>query len=380
MIKQPSDQYSHLSDLDGFRACLALWVYFGHLAYAVGYQNKLLALHPVAVDLFMVLSGFLMVHTWKGHHGHDNFFSALTLKFYLARVFRIAPLYFFLLVVCFWCAGSLSRMHDLILVTFPPPWVPDPANYHPVTAWPVTSPSWWGSHLSFMFGLIPGMEASTPLPDWSLSLEMQFYLIFPLLLLLRKKISLALLVGTSIVLAFYAPYFLGNYLDAGVWAHFGQPSALPYRLSAFVAGMLTAYWLQHHRQTKKTITKSSIYYVVLGLLCIAPLSKPVVLLYGGFFILITGAQPSINRLFKIRFLRFLGEISYSIYLAHVLIVTALVFWLIQLEFFANLVPEIRFFIALVVTAPAVLSVSYLLYRYVEKPGVRVGSTLTSRIG
>jgi len=49
---------SHLDALDGFRACLALWVYFGHLANASGFSNRLLGLHPLAVDLFMVLSGF----------------------------------------------------------------------------------------------------------------------------------------------------------------------------------------------------------------------------------------------------------------------------------------------------------------------------------
>ncbi len=378
-MKQPSDQYSHLSALDGFRALLALWVYLGHLAYSVGYQNKLLALHPLAVDIFMVLSGFLMVHTWKGRHGHDNPLGMSTLKFYLARVFRIAPLYFFLLFSFFLFVRPLGEMHDLILTSFPPPWITDLNNYQPVTVWAVTSPLWWWSHLSFIFGLIPQMESSTLLPDWSLSLEMQFYLLFPFLLFARGKIALAVLVLGSVVCAIYAPRLLGNYLDPGVWAHFGQPSALPYRLNAFVAGMLTAYWLQHHRQTKKTITKSSVYYIALGFACIAPLSKPVILLYGFFFILVIGAQPKLNYWLSFRPLRFLGTISYSIYLSHMLVVTVAVFSLLQLPQFLSMAPEIRFSIGVSVTVPVVVVISYFLYHFLEKPCIKLGTALIKRI-
>lgn len=80
-----------------------------------------------------------------------------------------------------------------------------------------------------------------------------------------------------------------------------------------------------------------------------------------------------------KILTVLGEISYSIYLVHVLIVTALVFWLIQFEIFSTLAPEIRFFIALVVTAPTEIGVSYVLYRYLEKPSIRLGAILISRL-
>ena len=380
MIQRQSDQYSHLAALDGFRACLALWVYTGHLAKAVGYSNKLLALHPLAVDLFMVLSGFLMVHTWKGRHGYDHPLGKTAIKFYLARLFRIAPLYFVLLGVCFFLANPLALMKDQIETIFPPPWITDTTNYHPLTSWVVTSWQWWATHLSFVFGAIPGLQSSTPLPDWSLSLEMQFYVLFPLVLLTfrTKNLQIALVV-ISVAMAILSPRLLGNYLDAGSWAHFGQPSFLTYRLNAFVAGMLAANWLRHHIQTNNSITKTSVFYILLGLVCIAPLTKPVILLYGLFFILISAAQPKLNRWLSGRSLHFLGEISYSIYLAHIFVVTLVVSLLIRSDEFLSFAPELRFFFALAATLPVVLALSYLLYRSVEKPGITLGRALNKRL-
>jgi peptidoglycan/LPS O-acetylase OafA/YrhL len=143
--------------------------------------------------------------------------------------------------------------------------------------------------------------------------------------------------------------------------------------------MLTAYWLQHHRQTKKTITKSSVYYIALGFACITPLSKPVILLYGFFFILVIGAQPKLNYWLSFRPLRFLGTISYSIYLSHVLVVTVAVFSLLQLPQFLSTAPEIRFLIGALVTVPVVAVISYFLYHFLEKPCIKLGTVLIKRI-
>ncbi|CAH2786711.1 MAG: Acyltransferase 3 [uncultured Caballeronia sp.] len=40
------------------------------------------------------------------------------------------------------------------------------------------------THLTYTFGMFPRYAFNTPLPDWSIGLEMQFYAVFPLLMLL----------------------------------------------------------------------------------------------------------------------------------------------------------------------------------------------------
>ena len=367
---------SHLDALDGFRAGLALWVYLGHLAHASGFSNRLLGLHPLAVDLFMVLSGFLMVHIWKQDLQQTRFLSQSTLNFYLMRFFRIAPLYYLLLLICYAFGPSLATMHDVVLKALPPPWAQSMPNFDPQTDWSFNSFRWVYLHISFLFGLVPGMENSTPLPDWSLSLEMQFYFVFPLLLILIRKIPILLLAIAAAVLAFYAPRLWGNYLDPGLLSHFGQPSFLPYRLNAFFAGMIFALWL---RQRASAQPLNRIYKTILPLaacICILPLSKPVILGYVFFVAISFKKIPLISSLLSLKPLRFLGDISYSIYLCHILIVYPVVYVLLQAPGFLELSSLARFSLSLLLTLPLVIFSAYLLYRFVELPSLRFGKKVS----
>ena len=367
---------SHLDALDGFRACLALWVYLGHLADASGFSNRLLGLHPLGVDFFMVLSGFLMVHTWKQDLQQTKFLSQSTLNFYLMRFFRIAPLYYLLLLICYAFGPTLAMMHDFILKTLPPPWAQSIANFDPQTDWTFNSFRWIYLHLSFLFGLVPGMENSTPLPDWSLSLEMQFYFVFPLLLVLIRKIPILLIASAVAVLAFYAPKLWGNYLDPGILSHFGQPSFLPYRLNAFFAGMLVALWLRQRASGLPINRLSKILFPLAACICILPLSKPVILGYLFFVAISFKKIPLISPLLSLKPLRFLGDISYSIYLCHILIVYPIVYVLTQTQGFLQRSAIERFSISLLLTLPLVILSSYILYRFIELPSIRFGKKIS----
>lgn len=365
----------HLNALDGFRASLALWVYFGHLAAAVGFQNYVLDRHPLAVDLFMVLSGFLMVHTWKESSTNYRFLSIKTLSFYGNRFFRIAPLYYFLLLICYLWAPSLAKMHDATLSLMPPAWAQGVDGYSPHTSWNFESFKWIASHLTILFGLVPGMENSTPLPDWSLSLEMQFYLILPLLLLSLKKIPLFLLATLSALIALASPTLFGNYLDAGLITHFGQPSFLPYRLNAFIAGMIPAFFLQLSVQQQASRQKQA-WLIAAALICISPLSKPVMIIYGLFVALVFNKVPRISWVLSTAPLRFLGKISYSIYLCHILIVIPITYGLIKNIRFLDISSVQRFMLGLLITLPIVIVFSYALYQLIEKRFINIWKSIS----
>jgi peptidoglycan/LPS O-acetylase OafA/YrhL len=370
----------HLSALDGFRGLLAIWVYLGHLSNAVGFKNYLLSMHALAVDLFMILSGFLMVYTWKTAISIEHSFS-FSLRdnaypFYANRFFRIAPLYYLLLLVCYCFLPELAKMHDYAQKIIPPPWAEKIANFNPQTIWDFASFKWLFLHGTFTFGAISGMESTTPLPDWSLSLEMQFYLIMPVLLLLLGRMPVILFAILTAVLALNAPSLFGSYLNPGSIAHFGQPSFLAYRLNAFMAGMVVAFWLRD-RQLSKPSLKTNLYTVLSGLICILPLSKPVILGYVIFVVLVLYKVPSLNKLLSIKPLRFLGDISYSVYLSHLLIVIPVVYWLVQQPDFLGLNSLVRFGLAAGVTAPLVILTGYILFRCVEIPSIRMGKYFNS---
>jgi len=376
-IKDLTETKNHLFALDGFRACLALWVFFGHLADACGYSNRLLALHPLAVDLFMVLSGFLMVHTWKQDIQRTRFFSKSTVNFYIMRFFRIAPLYYLLLLACYLFGPTLAHMYDVILKEMPPPWAQSISNFEPHTDWSFEGFRWIWMHLSFLFGLSPGMENSTPLPDWSLSLEMQFYFVFPLLLVVARKVPLIIIATIVAAIAAVSPKLFGNYLDAGIFSHFGQPSFLPYRLNAFFAGMLVALWLKNNAGSNKKNITSNLRFGCAAIISVLPLSKPVILLYFLFIALCYKKVPYLSTLLSLKPMRYLGNISYSIYLCHILIVYPAIYWLIQQSSFLDLRPIERFSIGTLISMPIVIVSSYLLYKIIEKPSIVLGKQLSS---
>jgi peptidoglycan/LPS O-acetylase OafA/YrhL len=269
-------------------------------------------------------------------------------------------------------------MHDYSLKAIPPVWAQNIIGYSPNTNWNFDSFRWFWTHASFLFGSVPGMENSTPLPDWSLSLEMQFYLILPLLLISLNKISVPVIAILSALIAFVSPKLFGNYLDAGILTHFGQPSFLPYRLNAFLAGMLPALFLQ--QQLLETLSpKNKTLLIISALLCIAPLSKPVIVVYALFVLLVFNRAPLISRLLSISPLLFLGKISYSIYLCHILIVIPMIYWLIKDAGLMAMSSVERFTIGLLLTFPIVLICSYLLYIGIEKTSVSFWKNLSLKL-
>src|ERR1700741_1786618 len=109
--------------LYGLRGAMAFWVFYGHLRISCLGSPPRFG-HPAnAVDVFMVLSGFLMTYHWIGRESKFNNHARQTGDFYLRRFFRIAPLYYLLFTIAFFgkdffsypiatdAAGNAVRIH-----------------------------------------------------------------------------------------------------------------------------------------------------------------------------------------------------------------------------------------------------------------------------
>ena len=349
-------------DVQGLRAVAVLLVVTFHagLPLTGGF---------VGVDVFFVISGFVITALILRQIEESSFSFA---KFFARRAKRLTPALALMVLVVFVLSLLLqSPLGDqqitaqtgagaLFLV----------ANFVILRT--------TGSYFD------PAAEANPLLHTWSLSVEEQFYLLFPLLVViaavgLRKKVPAfrrltAVIIGVAL-LSFVANVLLSLDLVGQSWT--SQPEAwafyLPFtRAWEFAAGALVAVWWhgklrQGFAGNDRGITQSSILAVA-GVLLIAwsavwidggdvfPGFVALAPVAGTVLVIIAGGLGvnAVSRALATRPMTAIGDMSYSIYLWH---------W-----------PIIVFALALwphpwtgVVAAAVSFIPAYLAYRYVEQP-------------
>jgi peptidoglycan/LPS O-acetylase OafA/YrhL len=287
----------HLPQLDGLRGIAILIVVVGHLIvlnFGLG-VTILGPIPPLGVDLFFVLSGFLITRILLESREEPNYFKS----FYVRRALRIWPLYFAVLGVLFAVTN-----HRVPALTF------DESRVH----WPV---------FAFYVQNVFYKQASQLGPlalaiTWSLAVEEQFYAIWPVVV---RKLSIRALTGVlfatiaiALVARFVAPRFgIDPYINPVC------------RFDAMAMGGLLAIWTLTHKASRGVAI--STMWVILSLAVLAEvichfaglthyLSKTIV--SAAFTGLLASGLHSnlVIRILSNRMLRSLGKVSYCIYLVH----------------------------------------------------------------
>jgi len=218
--------HARLPALDGLRGIAVLLVMVYHFSYAGSFSHSLLdrgyarvsGAGWVGVDLFFVLSGFLITGILYDSRGRSGYFSS----FYARRVLRIFPLYYAFVLLVLPLAALVGA--------------PDPA--HTLDRLREFRPFYLGYAVNFMLAFHGGWKADILSTShlWSLAVEEQFYLLWPPLVLLLSRRAL---IRTSAVLAGAALLVrVGMRLGgAGEVATFVLPFA---RMDALLLGGLVA--------------------------------------------------------------------------------------------------------------------------------------------
>ena len=170
-------------DIDGLRGIAIISVLMFH-----GFPN-LVPGGFIGVDIFFVISGFLITSIIKSNIQEGSF---SLIHFYLGRVRRLFPSLIVMMCACFICGWFLFDFGDYKLL-----------GKH------ITSTATFTSNLIFLSesGYFDQIALTKPLLHiWSLSIEEQFYLFWPLLFLLispssgRTTYLILLILITSFVL------------------------------------------------------------------------------------------------------------------------------------------------------------------------------------
>jgi peptidoglycan/LPS O-acetylase OafA/YrhL len=305
----------HMPTLDGVRALAILSVALLHFStvfdeapyHWTGLSHalfKVLQFGWFGVDLFFALSGFLITGILLDAKGSSHYFS----RFYWRRALRIFPIYY---VFLFFIFGVLSRL------VHPNPW----ANVNPM----------W--YLAYLSNWAPGHGAGDKLIGhaWSLSIEEQFYLIWPsvVLFLDRRRLTWLSCCLAVVALAIRVVMFVSGASAEAIYR------VSPARMDALVVGALMAICLrddrlreQVHRASKYVGLSCAVLYLsVVWADRSADSSFPLMETAGfsvlaiGFSIAIFQAAQlnsgTINRFLRWRPLRSVGRYSYTMYLIHI---------------------------------------------------------------
>ena len=340
------ERVQRLSFLDSLRGLAALGVVLAHfIGFATAHFGlpglfEPLALGTYGVPLFFVISGFSLCMTMPLHErtGH-----ALT-SFYLHRFFRIAPLFYVVLV--FTCLrdhlwpGVALPIGDVLL------------------------------NITFLFTLVPGKEDSIVHAGWTIGAEMLFYLIFPLLYWLmprlRTKLLVLLIAVAIITVVHHIPWLYGES------RHARSVAIVTRTMPLFLAGMVAFDLWQRLRgwPWQRGLLLLGIAAAIFW--CRQEVPRAGTLLEGmGFAMLLLGAAILSSRLLVNRVWSFYGEISYSVYLWHLPVMIVLV--PTYRDLLALIGPGVPLFCAaLALTLVVLTGVSWLSSRYIELPGIALG--------
>jgi len=293
----------YIPQFDGLRGLAILSVLIGHSGFLEALPHAgMLEYTRFGVDLFFVLSGFLITGILTDSKGSQHYFR----NFYARRALRIWPLYYLVLFVAF-----------VVAPLFAPFMRP-------------TAVSVWPAFVFYVQNIVFAHRSTYPFglgATWSLAVEEQFYLTWPVLVFLLKKRTLAivsvLLAVMSLSLRFsfhfhgaplgFVHFFTLSRLDsiafgslAALWLRSPSCTLVRWRTHAYqflgfgVAGTILARVLMHRNSSTVGYTFLAIAFT--GLLGISLASDP--------------RSSLLGRSLSAGWLRYIGRISYGIYLLH----------------------------------------------------------------
>lgn len=362
-----------------FRAIAAFWVLSGHVFQWWGASTPGHFPPPkLAVDLFMIISGYLMAANAFARDSHEPMSQSRNwLRFWLRRYFRVAPAYYLsLALVVLLSVPFLAGYQNLIHMAYGNALVGtdyDPAmvRYTPVNIL---------MHLSFLFGLFPAYASSTYLPDWSLSLEMQFYLAFPFLFLFMRRFGF---VVSAAVIGFTA-FALGLLISRHI--HYPEPAPLVMKLNCFVAGMVLYRFLAGGMGNMQGVATALLAIALVSVdyhryhiyLLVLPALMSLMLLLG--WLELHGKTPAwLTALIEGRIVQFASDTSYSVYLFHGFFIATVGLLIAGNEGFIADHPRLFNWLMYGFVVLGTYALSSVVYRFVELPGIQMGKHVITRL-
>jgi peptidoglycan/LPS O-acetylase OafA/YrhL len=367
-VQNTDHKVEYLSSLTPLRGIAALLVAVFHFEMAAARfvpaaQTMFFEKCYLMVDLFFIMSGFIMMHVYSKDF-KSNIRAASLKNFLVARFARVYPLHLFSLLLLVVIVRWLTNWGN------PPIIFEQPSDILP------------NVFLLQSFGIMK--IYSWNIPSWSISAEAAAYLLFPVIVLCisKRKTATVILLTFLIVAAYYSIMYLlprVNPLHPSIPVPHNLNTTFDYGyvrgIAGFTAGILV-YLLFELRAIRKAFSSDIVsLLIILAIVVSMHFSWNdglTAFLFSILVLSITANTGMIAQVFKRKSMQFLGDISYSIYLMQIFLQEPFSHGVLlpgtvglgrgkqNIDFSSGILYCIGYLILLILIA-------YVTYRWVERP-------------
>ena len=346
--------------IDGLRGYLAFFVYLHHIyIYYNLYKNASIPHYlsnvmnqfgDASVVLFFMITGFLFTSKFL----NEKELKTDWLKLYISRILRIYPAYILLLclqlTIIFWLSDFALTQKPILIAKELIIWLSfSIIDYLPINGFNDT-------------------QLMTANVLWTIKYEVFFYLCIPMMALLISKIKPSvMLVGFTLICSIYIGYKINIQLIY---------------IFPFLIGILTAYLAQNQQicdLAKKHISSIVILATLIGVMILFNTSYNyfVILLLAICFIGIACGN-SIFGILSSNISRLFGQLSYSMYLLHGIILY-IVFKLCIGEEHMKELTNLKYGIIIFGCTILLIIISLTSFKFIEKPAISAAKKIVQKI-
>jgi peptidoglycan/LPS O-acetylase OafA/YrhL len=387
-ISHPDAQYKtdtgKLDYIDALRGIAALSILVFHIYGTIGMitgwahpiqivPERFFDLALAGIPLFFIISAFTLYLSLDNKADEKR----MLFKFYLRRFFRIAPLFYFLLI--------LVVLDGIIIQKRVPSWLEVLANF------------------SFTFNLVPQYSKSLFSDGWTVGVEMLFYLVLPFIFLKVNNIWRSILLFIGIYwLSKGIRQLMGTIIGVDVMTSTNYDFYTFFHWAyIFPLGIICYLIYKLHLPKMRCKYRAPVAYILLSVSLIIlfifidnlsmalalsdlyePLSKLTELQIMSpiaFVLLILSLSLAPNRFIVNRFTQFFGMISYSLYLVHPFLVEPLKPAYVYIYDHTIYSTDFSLLLCLLLTLLVVTPISLLTYHLIETPGIRWGKKIIAKL-
>lgn len=357
----------YFPNLDGLRFFAFLFVFISHSILFLLDGELYLAQGDLGVSFFFVLSGFLITYLLFHEKEESRGYIKLT-HFYARRILRIWPVYFLVIFFCI-IISKLNLSHLPYEIHF------DNSSW-----------SWYTGFIANFYLIRYTTVSALVAVLWSISVEEQFYFIWPLVLIMIKRKYIPYLLSLIIILA-----SVFRYLHSGDYKQISYSTFSV--VSDLAVGSLIGYFAYYipsfSERIKSYLSRKFIYAIYISLILFIYIKMfphkfipdslislytailPVIfsIIFGLIILEQNYGAHSFYKASKIKIATYLGKISYGLYAYH-MIAIALTFSILKtLNVNSRILTTI---FSLVFT----IIMSHLSFRYIESKILKLKSKVS----